>query len=91
MWSAESREIIVEVILSIALGVGQHRQKSRARFPGDFATRIEVAHGVAAFLVLVQNLRDQLPFSQFRVIGFNVLVGDIDPEPQGSFHSDFHC
>ena len=83
MVGSSLREIIVEVILSIALGVGQHRQKSRTCFPGDFALVIEMAHGVAAFLVLVQNLSDQLPFSQFRMIGFNVLIGDIDPESQG--------
>jgi hypothetical protein len=39
----------------------------------------------------VQNLSDQLPFSQFRMIGVNVLIGDIDPEPQGPVYSDFHC
>jgi hypothetical protein len=46
---------VFQVILGIAFGVGQHRQKSRTRFPGDFATRIELPHGIAAFLVLVQN------------------------------------
>ena len=46
---------------------------------------------VAAVLVLVQNLSDQLPFGQFRMIGFNVLIGDIDPEPESLVHAEFHC
>jgi hypothetical protein len=65
--SPEPLRKVFQVILSIAFGVGQHRQESRTRFPGDFAIRIEVPHGVAAFLVLVQNLSDQLPFGEINV------------------------
>jgi hypothetical protein len=88
--SPEPLRNVFQFILSIAFSIGQHRQKSRTRFPGDFAIRIEVPHGVAAFLVLVQNLSDQLPFGQFRMIEFNVLIGDIHPESQGPVHSEFH-
>ena len=73
---------------NVILGEGRPLE---TRFPGNFAIRIEVPHGVAAFLVLVQNLSDQPPFGQFRMIGFNILIGDIDPESQGPVHSDFHC
>jgi hypothetical protein len=81
----------LQVILSIAFGVGQLCQKSRTRFPGDFAIRIEVPHGVAAFLVLMQNLRYELTFGEINMVQFYVLVGDTDPEPQGFVHGEFHA
>jgi hypothetical protein len=76
--------------MSLTLSISQRRQKSRTRFPPDFAICIEVPHGIAAFLVLVQNLSDQLPFGEINVLGFYMLVGDIDPKSQGLVHSQFH-
>jgi hypothetical protein len=51
---------VFQLILSLTFSIGQHRQKSRTRFPADFALRIEASHGVAAFLVLPQDLRYEL-------------------------------
>jgi hypothetical protein len=90
-WSPEPLRKVFQLILSIAFGVGQHRQKSRTRFPGDFAIRIEVPHGVAASFVLPQDLRYELTFGETNVIQFYLVVGDIDPEPESLVYVQFHA
>jgi hypothetical protein len=45
---------VFQLILSIAFGIGQLRQEPRTRFPRNFPFDVEVSHGVAAVLVLVQ-------------------------------------
>ena len=82
---------IRHIVLGLAFSIGQHRQKSRTRFPTDFALVIEIAHRISTSFVLPQNLSYELTFGEINVIGFYVVVGDIDPEPQGLVHSDFHC
>jgi hypothetical protein len=72
---------VFQLILSISFGIGQHRQEPRARFPRNFPFDVEVSHGVAAVLVLVQNLSYELTFGEIDVIGFYRFVGDVDPKP----------
>jgi hypothetical protein len=67
------------------LGIGQHRQKSRTRFPADFALLIEIAHRMSASFVLPQDLRQQLTFGEINVIHFYLVVGDIDPASASAF------
>jgi hypothetical protein len=81
---------IVQIILSVALCVGQHVQKPRARFPDEFALLIEAPHCITALLVFSQNLRDELASGQFAVLSLYVSTGDIDPKLQGLVHSVFH-
>jgi len=33
----------------------------------------------------------ELTFGEINVIGFYVVVGDIDPEPESFVHPEFHC
>jgi hypothetical protein len=41
--------------------------------------------------VLPQDLPHELTFREINVTGFYVVVSDIDPEPQGLIHPNFHC
>ena len=76
--SPEPLRKVFQLILSIAFGVGDHHQKSRTRFPADFAIRIEVPHRIAASFVLVQNLSYELTFGEINVIQFYLVIGYID-------------
>src|ERR1700730_3430144 len=88
-WSPEVLKI-VEIILSITLCIGQHAQKPRARFPDDFALRIETAHCITALFIFAQNLRNELAFGQVAMLSFYVLIGGVHPKSQGVVHSLFH-
>jgi hypothetical protein len=78
--SPEPLRKVFQHILSIAFGIGQLRQKSRTRFPGDFAPVIEAAHRISAFLVSPQDLRQQLLFGDVVMVRLYLVVGDVHPE-----------
>jgi hypothetical protein len=76
--SPEPLRKVFQVVLSIAFGVGKHRQKSRTCFPGDFILVVEMAHRIAASFVLPQDLSYELTFGEITMIQFYLFVGDID-------------
>ena len=51
---------------------------------------IEIPHGISTTFVFSQDLGHELTFGEVGMIRFYVLEGDVDPEPQGLVHLQFH-
>jgi hypothetical protein len=89
--SPEASGPIPQIVLGLLFGVGQSRNHSWGRFPGNFALFVEVPHGVTRFLEFSKNLGYELGSGAAWAVIFDALIPNIDPESENLGHAEFHC